>query len=84
METVDDSTFKITMKRPVADFLNPLASNKQTVFPRELVDSGAIVRDLVAPPADARTVRPSSAVGSSTFALQRSSIGPTVWRGASG
>jgi peptide/nickel transport system substrate-binding protein len=30
------------MKRPVADFLNPIGSNKQTIFPRELVDDGTI------------------------------------------
>jgi peptide/nickel transport system substrate-binding protein len=44
---VDDSTLKITMKKPVADFLNPLASNKQTIFPKELVDSGEITTKLV-------------------------------------
>ena len=42
IQAVDDATVKITMKRPVADFLNPLGSNKQTIFPRELVDSGEI------------------------------------------
>ncbi len=41
-EVVDDSTFKIKMKRPVVDFLNPLGSNKQTIFPKELVDDGTI------------------------------------------
>ncbi len=44
---VDDSTLKVTMKRPVADFLNPLGSNKQTIFPKELVDSGEIGKRLV-------------------------------------
>jgi peptide/nickel transport system substrate-binding protein len=43
----DDSTFKITMKRPVADFLNPLGSDKQTVFPKELVDSGEITTKVI-------------------------------------
>jgi peptide/nickel transport system substrate-binding protein len=47
MQAVDNATLKVTMKRPVADFLNPLGSNKQTIFPRELVDSGAIVRDVI-------------------------------------
>ena len=42
IEAVDDSTLQITMARPTADFLNPLGSNKQTIFPRELVDSGEI------------------------------------------
>lgn len=46
-ETVDASTLRVKMKSPVADFLNPLASNKQTIFPRELVDSGAITTDVV-------------------------------------
>ncbi|MBX7111771.1 MAG: ABC transporter substrate-binding protein [Dehalococcoidia bacterium] len=41
-EVVDDLTFKIKMKRPVVDFLNPLGSNKQTIFPKELVDDGTI------------------------------------------
>ncbi|MDA1062612.1 MAG: ABC transporter substrate-binding protein, partial [Chloroflexi bacterium] len=41
-EAIDDATLKITMANPSADFLNPLGSNKQTIFPRELVDSGRI------------------------------------------
>ena len=41
-EAVDDATLKINMAKATADFLNPLASNKQTVFPRELVDDGSI------------------------------------------
>ena len=41
-EAVDDATLKITMANPTADFLNPLGSNKQTIFPRELVDDGTI------------------------------------------
>jgi peptide/nickel transport system substrate-binding protein len=44
---VDDGTLKITMKKPVADFLNPLGSNKQTIFPKELVDSGDITKKAV-------------------------------------
>jgi len=47
IEAVDDATLKVTMKRPVADFLFPLGSNKQTLFPRELVDSGEISRTAV-------------------------------------
>ena len=46
-EAVDDATFKINMATPTADFLNPLASNKQTVFPRELVDDGTIGTEAV-------------------------------------
>ena len=41
-EAVDDATLKITMSQPTADFLNPLGSNKQTIFPRELVEDGSI------------------------------------------
>jgi peptide/nickel transport system substrate-binding protein len=41
-EAVDDLTLRVHMSRPVVDFLNPLGSNKQTIFPRELVDDGTI------------------------------------------
>ena len=41
-EAVDDGTLKVNMARATADFLNPLASNKQTIFPRETVDDGSI------------------------------------------
>ena len=41
-ETVNDQVFNINMARPTADFLNPLGSNKQTIFPRELVEDGSI------------------------------------------
>jgi peptide/nickel transport system substrate-binding protein len=44
---VDDATLRVTMKRPVADFLFPLGSNKQTIFPKELVDSGEITKKAV-------------------------------------
>jgi peptide/nickel transport system substrate-binding protein len=44
---VDDATLKVTMKRPVADFLYPLGSNKQTLPPKELVDSGEIVKKVI-------------------------------------
>jgi peptide/nickel transport system substrate-binding protein len=44
ISAVDDHTLKVTMKRPVVDFLNPLGSNKQTIFPRELVDDGTITK----------------------------------------
>ena len=46
-ETVNDQTFNINMARPTADFLNPLGSNKQTIFPRELVDNGTIETEAV-------------------------------------
>jgi peptide/nickel transport system substrate-binding protein len=41
-EAPDATTLKVKMARPAADFLNPLGSNKQTIFPRELVDDGTI------------------------------------------
>ena len=41
-EAPDDLTLKINMAQATADFLNPLASNKQTIFPREIVDDGSI------------------------------------------
>ena len=41
-QAVDDETLTVTMSRATADFLNPLASNKQTIFPKELVDDGTI------------------------------------------
>ena len=47
MEAPDAATFKIKMKRPVADFLNPLGSDKQTIFPRELVDNGEIGKKVI-------------------------------------
>ncbi len=41
-EAPDDSTFKITMGTVTADFILPLASRYQTIFPRETVDAGNI------------------------------------------
>ena len=41
-EAVDDHTFKATMGSVTADFILPLASRYQTIFPRELVDDGSI------------------------------------------
>ena len=46
-EAVDPATLKINMKRATADFLNPLASDKQTIFPRELVENGDIQRKVI-------------------------------------
>ena len=42
IEAVDDHTLKISINRPAPDFIIPLASRLQTIFPRELVDSGEI------------------------------------------
>ncbi|MBX7111008.1 MAG: ABC transporter substrate-binding protein [Dehalococcoidia bacterium] len=47
IEAVDASTLKIKMKRAVADFLNPIASDKQTIFPKELVDNGEIGKKVI-------------------------------------
>ncbi|MFN8583787.1 MAG: ABC transporter substrate-binding protein [Dehalococcoidia bacterium] len=47
IDAVSDTTLKINMKRPVADFLNPLGGRYQTLFPHELVDSGAIEKQAV-------------------------------------
>ena len=39
-EAPDDTTFKATMGTVTADFILPLASRYQTIFPREPVDAG--------------------------------------------
>ncbi len=41
-ETPDDSTYVINMSTVTADFILPLASRYQTIFPRETVDDGTI------------------------------------------
>ncbi|MXZ45497.1 MAG: ABC transporter substrate-binding protein, partial [Chloroflexi bacterium] len=41
-ETPDDKTYVINMDTVTADFILPLASRYQTVFPRETVDDGTI------------------------------------------
>jgi ABC-type transport system substrate-binding protein len=38
----DEHTLTITLKAPTADFLLPLGSRYQTIFPHELVDDGSI------------------------------------------
>ncbi|MGE0134752.1 MAG: ABC transporter substrate-binding protein [Dehalococcoidia bacterium] len=47
IQAVDATTLKVQMKRPVADFLNPLGSDKQTIFPKELVDNGEITKKVI-------------------------------------
>jgi len=47
IEAVDDTTLKVNMKRAVADFVNPLGSRYQTIFPHELVDDGSIEKTAV-------------------------------------
>ena len=39
---VDPSTLRVTLKKPTPEFEVPLASRYQTIFPKELVDSGEI------------------------------------------
>ena len=46
-EVVDKYTLKVKMKRAAADFLNPLGSDKQTIFPKELVDDGSIKEKVI-------------------------------------
>jgi ABC-type transport system substrate-binding protein len=47
IDAVDDSTLKITLKRSLADFINPLGSRYQTIFPPETVDDGTIDKKVV-------------------------------------
>ncbi|MGE0134567.1 MAG: ABC transporter substrate-binding protein [Dehalococcoidia bacterium] len=47
IEAPDDATVRITLKTPLADFINNLAGRYQTIFPRELVDDGSIERTVV-------------------------------------
>ncbi len=46
-EAADEHTFKATMGTVTADFILPLASRYQTIFPRELVDDGSIDEKVV-------------------------------------
>ena len=41
-EAPDANTLKITLKKPLADYINNLAGRYQTIFPKELVDDGSI------------------------------------------
>jgi len=44
---VDDQTLTIKLKEPTADFLLPLGSRYQTIFPHELVDDGSIEKQAI-------------------------------------
>ncbi|MGE0227702.1 MAG: ABC transporter substrate-binding protein [Dehalococcoidia bacterium] len=46
-EAPDPATLKITMKKPLADYINNLGGRYQTIFPKELVDDGSIDRTVV-------------------------------------
>jgi ABC-type transport system substrate-binding protein len=47
IETPDDLTLKVTLKKSLADFINPLASRYQTIFPPETVDEGSIDKKVI-------------------------------------
>ena len=47
IEAPDKYTLKVNMSRVTADFLFPLASRYQTIFPRELVEDGSIDKKVV-------------------------------------
>ena len=47
IEAVDPATLRITLKSPTPEFEIPLGSRYQTIFPRELVDSGEIDRKVI-------------------------------------
>jgi ABC-type transport system substrate-binding protein len=47
IEAPDASTVKITLTKPVVDFLYPLAGRYQTIFPHETVDDGSIGKTVV-------------------------------------
>jgi peptide/nickel transport system substrate-binding protein len=47
IETPDPKTLKITIKKPLADFITPLAGRYQVIFAKELVDSGEIEKKVV-------------------------------------
>ncbi|MBX7110956.1 MAG: ABC transporter substrate-binding protein [Dehalococcoidia bacterium] len=46
-EAPDAGTLKITLKKPLADYLNNLGGRYQTIFPKELVDDGSIDKTVV-------------------------------------
>jgi peptide/nickel transport system substrate-binding protein len=47
IEAVDDHTLQITMSKVTADFILPIASRYQTIFPRETVEDGSIEQNVV-------------------------------------
>ncbi len=47
IEAVDPSTVKITLKKPTPEFEIPLGSRYQTIFPRELAESGEIEKKVI-------------------------------------
>jgi peptide/nickel transport system substrate-binding protein len=47
IDAPDAGTLKITLTKPLVDFIVPLGSRYQTVFPPELVDNGTIAKEVV-------------------------------------
>jgi len=47
VDAVNPTTLKITMKRPVADFIMPLAGRYIPIIPKELVDDGSIEKKAI-------------------------------------
>ena len=47
IDAVDPATLKITLSKPAVDFLIPLGSRYQTIFPHELVDAGTIDKAVI-------------------------------------
>ncbi|MBX7110237.1 MAG: ABC transporter substrate-binding protein [Dehalococcoidia bacterium] len=47
IDAPDASTLRIKLTKPLVDFINPLASRYQTIFPHELVDDGSIGKAVV-------------------------------------
>jgi len=47
IEAPDASTVRITLKKPTPEFEVPLGSRYQTIFPRELADSGEIEKKVI-------------------------------------
>ena len=47
IETPDDTSMTLQMSKVTADFILPLASRYQTIFPRELVENGTISEQVV-------------------------------------
>ena len=47
IDAVDDTNLTITMSKVTADFILPLASRYQTIYPRELVDEGTIDQKVI-------------------------------------
>jgi peptide/nickel transport system substrate-binding protein len=47
IEASDAGTLRITLKKPLADFINNLGGRYQTIFPPELVDGGTIDKEVV-------------------------------------